>query len=424
MPRTIVILSAVAAVCAAALALPGDLVVVSDKDVLPDEAAGLYYLGSCAGGFLYSGSAASLGAVGPYRLLDEGARGKHYFLVSLPSRTALTAADLAAAGEVRPLGDDYLLAVVRPGDVGLLLAREPRLRLRELRPTVRVGWKAAAEAPPTRKDLRIEEAIKTITAEEYASYILQLQNYGTRYSFTPEMEAARNWLRNWFAGHNVTADWHAFDCGRYERAHYPEVGGNLYLDDYHCMIRRSQDGGANWDTLRPRRGTAGWYYDPPPAWWLDGDTGFVAGIDGYVALTTDGGDSWECLRYAPGMTGGFRVIRGMAFATPRLGWISYVDYRWTGSGYAATPHFAQTENGGQSWREVNWTLYYFSRLVPYDARRMWALRYAYGEGTRFHYSNDGGSSCPASTSSTPRRWVPGRPGASRPPAASSTLRTA
>jgi photosystem II stability/assembly factor-like uncharacterized protein len=393
MPRTMII-SAVAVVCAAAaFALPGDLVVVSDKEARPDEAAGLFYLGSCNEGYLYNGSAASLGVVGPYRLLGEGARGKHYYLVSLPRRTALTAADLEAVGDVRPLGDDYLLAVARPGDVGVLLAQEPRLRLRELRPTARVAWKAEAETPPARKDPRVEAAIKTITAQEYASYILQLQNYGTRYSFTPEMEAARNWLRNWFAGQNLNADWHAFDCGRYELAHYPEVGGNLYLDDYHCMIRRSQDRGANWDTLRPRRGTAGWYYDPPPSCWFDGDTGVVAGIDGYVALTADGGDSWEYVRYAVPPSEGFLLIRGLAFATPRLGWLSYTAYTPANGGvYTGKSYVLKTENGGRSWRKVTWSIWSFNRLVSYDARRMWALHYATGSGTRFYYSSDGGSS--------------------------------
>ena len=35
---------------AAAVALPGELVVLSDMEVRPDEGAGLYYLGSCDAG--------------------------------------------------------------------------------------------------------------------------------------------------------------------------------------------------------------------------------------------------------------------------------------------------------------------------------------------------------------------------------------
>ncbi len=377
---------------AAAFALPGDVVVLSANDVMPDEAAGLYYLGSCAAGYLYTGSSAAVGRAAPYRLLDDAARGKHYFLVSPPRRTALTAVDMATAGDVQRLGDDYLLAVARPGDVGILLAMEPRLRIRELRPVARVAWRGAAEGPPKKKGALIEAAVNTITAEEYAGYIGKLQSYGTRYSFTPQMEGARNWLRSWFAAQNLEADWHAFDCGRYEAAHYPEVGGNIYLDDYHCMVRRSLDGGASWDTLRPARGTAGWYYNPPSCWWLDGDTGFVAGIDGYVALTADGGDSWEYVRYAPRLAEGFRVIYGIAFATPRLGWVSYVDYRLTGGRYIGTPHAVTTGDGGRTWNELQWSIQYFHRLALYDRTRMWALHYRVGEGTRFYYSSDGGQS--------------------------------
>ncbi len=389
--KALITAAVAAATLAAAYSLPGDVVVLSDKEVRPDEGAGLYYLGSCAAGYLYKGSSAALGAAAPYRVLDEGARGKHYFLVSLPKRTALTATDLAAVGDVQRLGDDYLLAVARPGDVGVLLAMERRLRLRELRPTARVSWKAAAEAPPTKKNATVEAAIKTITAEEYAGYIRRLQNYGTRYSFTPEMEAARNWLRNWFAGQNLDADWHAFECGRYEAAHYPEVGGNLYLDDYHCLVRRSRDRGASWDTLRPAKGTAGYYYNPPACYWFDGETGVFAGIDGYVALTADGGDSWEYVRYAPRLAEGFRAIGGMAFATRRLGWLSYAEYRPAGGGiYKVTLFVIKTEDGGRTWNKIQWSIDDFDRLASYDARRMWALHYAIGSGTRFYYSNDGG----------------------------------
>ncbi|MEE9455818.1 MAG: M28 family peptidase [bacterium] len=391
MNRMIITAVAAAIYGAAALALPGDVVVLSAKAVGPDEAAGFYYLGSCAAGYLYNGSSAAVGRAAPYRVLDDQGRGKYYFLVSPPGRTALTATDMATVGDVQRLGDDYLLAVAAPGDVGILLAMEPRLRIRELRPTTRVAWRGAAETPPKKKNPRIEAAINTITAEEYAGYIGKLQSYGTRYSFTPQMEGARNWLRNWFAAQNLDADWHAFACGRYEAAHYPEAGGNIYLDDYHCMVRRSRDGGASWDTLRPAKGTAGYYYNPPLCWWFDGDKGLFAGIDGYVALTADGGDSWQYVKYAVPPSGGFLVTRGVAFATREIGWLSYTGYKPVGGGsYSGTSYVLKTENGGRSWREVGWSIWGFHRLASYDARRMWALHYAVGSGTRFYYSNDGG----------------------------------
>ena len=66
--------AAVLAFGAAAFALPGDLVVVSQKEVRPDEAAGLYYLGSCGAGHLYNGSSAAVARVAPYRILGRDAR--------------------------------------------------------------------------------------------------------------------------------------------------------------------------------------------------------------------------------------------------------------------------------------------------------------------------------------------------------------
>jgi photosystem II stability/assembly factor-like uncharacterized protein len=399
---------AMAAIAAAtaAYALPGDLLVVSDKEVLPDEAAGFYYLGTCAAGYLYSGSAAAIGRAAPYRVLDDG-RGKHYFLLSLPKRTALTVADMETVGVVRQLGDEYLLAVARPGDVGLLLAVEPRLRVRELRPTVRVRWRAAAEEPPAKKNATVEAAIKTINADEYAGYIGQLQSYGTRYSFTPGVEASRNWLRNWYAGQNLDADWHAFGCGRYRMAHYPEAGGNIYLDDYHCMARRSQDDGASWDTLRPAKGTAGPYYRSPACWWFDSDNGIFAGIDGYFALTADGGNSWQYVPYEVLSPGDEVMPLGLCFATSKIGWLSYyytTESTDSISRDATSPIVIKTEDGGLTWREAEWNIPFprFDRLATYDAKRMWALHYAVGSGARVYYSDDGGTNwteCVASIAS-------------------------
>ena len=75
---------------AAALALPGDLVVISDREVRPDEAAAFYYLGSCAAGYLYNGSSAAVGRAAPYRVLDRDARSKNYYIVWAPEWVGLT----------------------------------------------------------------------------------------------------------------------------------------------------------------------------------------------------------------------------------------------------------------------------------------------------------------------------------------------
>ncbi|MGD8717957.1 MAG: M28 family peptidase [Candidatus Zixiibacteriota bacterium] len=392
MNRIIIAAAAIATAAVSAYALSGDLVVLSDKEVQPNDAAGLYYLGACSAGYLYNGSAATLGAASPYRVLGEGARGKHYFLISLPNRSTLTRADMETVGLVQPLADDYLLAVADPGAVGLLLALEPGLRVRELRPTARMDWKVDAEEPPTRKNATVEAAVNSITAEEYAGYIAKLQSYGTRYSFTPQLEGARNWLRNWYAAQNLNADWHAFECGRYRKAHYPEAGGNVYLDDYHCMVRRSSDGGATWDILRPRYGTAGWYYNAPSCWWFDNDNGIFAGVDSYVGLTADAGDSWRFVQYDVPPAEGYILLRGLAFPAPDTGWISYSKNVRVGPGsYEVTYFLKKTEDGGRSWREAEWDIPAFTRLTSYDARRIWVFYNAVGSATpRGFYSADGG----------------------------------
>jgi hypothetical protein len=76
---------------AAALALPGDLVVISDREVRPDEAAGLYFLGQAGGGYLYNGSSAAVGRAAPYRVLDRDAQLKDYYIVWAPGWVNLKA---------------------------------------------------------------------------------------------------------------------------------------------------------------------------------------------------------------------------------------------------------------------------------------------------------------------------------------------
>ena len=94
---------------AAAYALPGELVVVSNKEVRPDEAAGFYYLGSCAAGYLYSGSSAAVGRVAPYRLLDRDAQAKDYYIVWAPAWVKVTAADFAHLGTAVRLSEYEIL---------------------------------------------------------------------------------------------------------------------------------------------------------------------------------------------------------------------------------------------------------------------------------------------------------------------------
>jgi len=193
-----------AALAAAALALPGDLVVISTREVAPDEEAGLYYLGPAAGGFLYNGSAAALTRVAPYRLLDREATQRDYYLVWVPGG-GLTAAAFEHLGSAAQISDEEILVGVEQGvDVDDLRAVDRRVELIKLEPVVPLERGFDAETPPNQKDPAIEAAVNSITAAEYASYVQALQDFRTRYTPTSGYAAGRDYVKAFFEGQSLT----------------------------------------------------------------------------------------------------------------------------------------------------------------------------------------------------------------------------
>jgi len=137
-----VVVVAAAYLAAAALALPGGLVVISDKEVRPDEAAGFYYLGSCAAGYLYNGSSAALGRVVPYRLLDRDAQAKDYYIVWAPAWVKLTPVHFEHLGAAVRLSENEILVGLERGlGPGALRAVEHRIELVKLEPVTPVEWR-------------------------------------------------------------------------------------------------------------------------------------------------------------------------------------------------------------------------------------------------------------------------------------------
>ncbi len=184
----------------AAHALPADFVVISAKETAPDKSAGLYYLGPAGGGFLYNGSASALARVAPYRLLDEGATEKEYYLVWVPGG-GVAAAAFQRLGAAAQLSDEEILVGLKPGvDSDDLRAIDRRLEVVKLEPATPLERGVDAEDPPNQKDPEIEDAVNGITPAEYASYIQALQDCQTRYTLTPGYVAATDFVRSFFDG--------------------------------------------------------------------------------------------------------------------------------------------------------------------------------------------------------------------------------
>jgi photosystem II stability/assembly factor-like uncharacterized protein len=334
-------IAAVAAVLCAATAfgLPGELVVLADKEVRPDEAAGLYYLGSCDAGYLYNGSSAALGAVAPYRLLDRDAQAKDYYIVWAPEWVGVTPEAFAHLGSAVRLSEyEILVGLERGLGPGALRAVEHRIELIKLEPVTPVGWKADAEEPPTKKNPRIAAAVNSITEQEYAGYIKRLQDFKTRASDTRGNDEAAALIKDFFNAQSLDASLFVSKSIGLVKACYPEVADTIYLNSQYSTIKRTKDRGATWETIYAERA-----YKIPSMFWANVSTGFVAGYNSVLAKTTDGGDTWEQITFAPGYPEKRYEPWALCFADGNTGWICGVGPSYD-QGF-----MLKTTDGGYTW---------------------------------------------------------------------------
>ncbi|MEE9456813.1 MAG: M20/M25/M40 family metallo-hydrolase, partial [bacterium] len=362
----------------AAYALPGELVVVSDKEVRPDEAAGFYYLGTCAAGYLYNGSSAAVGRAAPFRVLDRDAQAKDYYIVWAPGRVGVAPEDFEHLGAAVRLSEyEILVGLERGLGPGALRAVEHRIELIKLEPVTPVDWRYDGEAPPKKKDPRIEGPIDSITAEEYAGYIKQLQDFKSRYTDTGGFDRARDYVLGFFVRQNLETSLFPFPFRKLARFHYPRRG-YMIADSNDGSIKRSRDYGFTWETIMPVAIDAN-----KCSFWLDGDNGFVTGTNGLMARTVNGGITWNVKRF--GKRGEEKYwTTCVYFVTADTGWIAgriYIDRMSSGD------FLKRTDDGGLTWTDQELPPGFCPRIMSfYDPQRGWAV----GSAKAF-YTGNGGS---------------------------------
>jgi len=384
--RRIILAAAVFCIYAAAYGLPGELVVLSEREVRPDEAAGLYYLGQAGGGYLYNGSAAALAAVAPYQVVGRDAQAKEYYIVWAPAWVGVTPQAFEHLGTAVRLSEyEILVGLERGLGPGDLRAVDHRIELIRLAPVTPVEWKADAEEPPTRKDPRIEAAINSIAAEEYAGYIKQLQGFRTRCMDTSGSDAARDYIRNFFAAQNLKSYLFPFKSIVFLGAYYAAAPGKILIQTGYGTFKRTADAGRTWDTI-----WANGIDYITAACWLDGERGFFVGSDNNIAKTVDGGDTWEVRpfddRYSYYNTMDVRFVNG------DTGWVAGEGR--PGRNQPSRPLLMKTSDGGASWADQTFGEDFFvRRLEFFDTRRGWAMgSYEATRERAIYYTADGGAS--------------------------------
>ena len=365
-----------------ALALPAEFVVLSAKEVRPDEAAAFYYLGSCGAGYLYNGSSAAVARVAPYRVLDRDAQTKDYYIVWAPARVNLKAEGFAHLGTAVRLSEyEILVGVERGFGPGALRAVDYRIELIKLEPVTPVEWRYDGEAPPTEKDPAIAGAINTITKEEYAGYIKQLQDFKTRAVETDGSDAARDYIRNFFGLQNLEASFFPFDCTEIKDAHFADGKGVIYVDTDADVFKRTRDGGATWDSF---------YGVGTPAldtsFWVNDRTGFIwrDKLENVISTTRDGGYTWKTYKITPSEPGAEFTINDLFFASANIGWF--------GGGKVVPPRrreliLLKTTDGGKTWASQYVAEGFTTRVIrAYDEDHLWVT-----DLVGVYYSSDGGN---------------------------------
>jgi photosystem II stability/assembly factor-like uncharacterized protein len=139
---------------------------------------------------------------------------------------------------------------------------------------------------------------------------------------------------------------------------------------------------ASW--VRQESGTMAWLH---AVYFLDARRGWVAGSNGTVLETTDGGESWKAVSGRPTED----AIRDIYFADAQTGWIVCERdiYKLRTKDEART-YLMKTVDGARTWQKVN--------LAEADARLVRAIfteggrAWAFGEAGVLYSTRDGGAS--------------------------------
>jgi photosystem II stability/assembly factor-like uncharacterized protein len=386
------LVAAALAVAACSYALPGGLLVVSKREVKADAAAGLSYLGSCASGYFYTGSAAAVGRAAPYRTLDRDAETKDYYVVWAPAFVKLEPAAFAPLGfAARLSADEILVGVIKGmGGAAAIRAIECRTELRLLRPVTRVkGWKAAAEPPPTEKDPIIEAATNTIKADEYAGYIRTLQEFRTRRTGTAGCERSCDYIRGFLSMQNLDASLFDFPYSLPIGAYYPKAGTSAFIADYFGLLIRSRNGGASWAAV-PLADIG----SPRCMSWIDSRTGFVVGYQGGIGITRDAGDTWDTYLWQGPDPRTYRAPYDCQFLDAQTGWVGgYERPVITSAPYTPGRGFLyKTADGGRTWsRQTLPVMFFPGTIVFYNERCGWLGNCNSNYEPTFKYTNNGGA---------------------------------
>ncbi len=138
------------------------------------------------------------------------------------------------------------------------------------------------------------------------------------------------------------------------------------LEKVYGVIKHTIDGGRTWATqFKELRGTSRFGTDLFSVYFLDANTGWVAGSAGLILHTRDGGNSWEKQKSGSSQFD----LQDIRFLNHQNGWIAGIKYNdgWTGV-------ILRTDDGGNQWKvQYSMKKIGFTSLFFIDNRSGWAI---------------------------------------------------
>lgn len=232
----------------------------------------------------------------------------------------------------------------------------------------------ADEKPPPGRDPVIAAALNSIKEAAIQDYIRDLQSFGTRYSYMPGCDQARDYIRQVLAGAGYSVRIQEFPGVKLKKGNWGDARAAWVLTAGSTLYN-TVNGGGTWERQVPS--APGFVYD---VHFVDASVGYAAAGTSTVARTEDGGKTWTNFRVDKGAEDAMRAV----FFFDR-------DVGWAASEHGSTPRVYRTVDGGESWTGQDLPAYGCPHIIAFGtSKEGWAVPSSYEESVLYR-TVDGGA---------------------------------
>ncbi len=213
----------------------------------------------------------------------------------------------------------------------------------------------------------IQNLVNGVSSDTIRTNILALQNFGTRYEYTPQQDSAGVYIYNQFVRWGLQAEYDPYTFGTttlYDLDFIDENSG--WLVGNNGLIVKTTNGGESWDTQ-----TSGTSLNLFGVDFINSLTGWAVGNSGLILKTTNGGESWTTQT-----SGQITALYDINFVNDQLGLIVGTSGR-----------ILRTTDGGTTWVNItSGTTQTLRELQFIDQQNAWTV----GTSGTIRRTTDGG----------------------------------